>query len=476
MNCLIGIERAPTKVPVKPRPSTEEASRKTQGSYTGVTITRNKVLKYYLQDDLYIFAKEYIFLRLIERFNIGLKITHLQFAPNYFCPQIGLIKHDGDLAGLRREIALKPIGYKLELAYKIILGLKNIHNLGIIHRDIKSKNILVNVDLCEATICDFNVSTIGDEVERRMSTCVQTPTFRAPEVIRGAKTCKYSNKIDIWGLGLALFELFFYGPPYDYRGLAGGPQNTSPPNKNALPCSTLPAMLIYDMKTGLSELSIKNKLKILNMLPISHLKKCLADKTRDFAPIYGPDKYANIINILAHCMDPNPGRRWDIFNLRSHFYMFLINDQGALADMGEPLQNQLSESTNMYNYYLDNKGYLGRIMESHGTRAFDCQNTRRFGAYLHILAGREKVPQDVQNLTGRLHYGLLARQMVQPAQYFGAPKAGLQDKIYTLALIYISCAILDAPVPEFIDISSGIIELQVKKILVECDGRLLEVG
>jgi len=444
--------------------------RKTQGAYTRVIIDKNKITKYYLQDDLYIFAKEYIFLRLIEKYNIGLKINNLQFAPKYFCPQLCLTKYDGDLAMLKKKIMFKPTKYKLILAYKIILSLRNIHNLGIVHRDIKTKNILVNLDLCEAAICDFNISTIGDENERMMSTCIQTPAFRAPEVTRKAKLCKYSNKIDIWGLGLALFELFFYMTPYNYKKI----------NSSNIKCSTTPAMLIYETKDKFINHSFDDKIRILNMLPMSYLKKCIGAKPKEtIINLYEPNIYNNLINILSHCMDPNPSRRWDIFTLQSYFYTFLCTNDIISSSLvlnyinssygSETIDN---EKSNMYNYYLDSKELLCKVSKDN-LGVLSCESIGHFSTYLGEIYNKNLISKNIKRLTKRLYLGLLIRKDIGKNEYFKSSKFGAFDKIFLCSLIYIACTILDKPLPKFIDLSTNVIELQVKKVLVLSDGKLL---
>ncbi|KAG0484860.1 hypothetical protein HPP92_008747 [Vanilla planifolia] len=98
------------------------------------------------------------------------------------------------------------------LMLQLLSGVKYLHDNWVLHRDLKTSNILLN-NRGELKICDFGLARQYGSPLKPYTHLVVTLWYRAPELLLGAK--EYSTAIDMWSLGCIMAELLAKEPLFN---------------------------------------------------------------------------------------------------------------------------------------------------------------------------------------------------------------------------------------------------------------------
>lgn len=183
----------------------------TSDVYLGIQkSTKNKVaIKEFTED--YLLAEKFGFY--LHREVAALCTLHHQYLANFIGAtktnpvwMISEFVENGDLESHIEKQNLTPI-QKTIIMYEVAEGMAYLHSMKMIHRDLKSKNVLLDSNL-EPKIVDFGFAR---SFSATMSMAVGTPIYMAPEVIQSSY---YDYKADVFSFALMVSEMLTGFKPF----------------------------------------------------------------------------------------------------------------------------------------------------------------------------------------------------------------------------------------------------------------------
>ncbi|HEX9740380.1 MAG TPA: serine/threonine-protein kinase, partial [Ignavibacteriaceae bacterium] len=156
-----------------------------------------------------------------ERFKVEAKaaaaLSHTNVATIYAIEETNdqtfiVMEHiDGvELKDKIKSGAITTIG-AINIAIQIAEGLEAAHKKGIVHRDIKSQNIMITGD-GKVKIMDFGLAKVGKGTQlTKVGSTVGTAAYMSPEQSRGDEV---DHRTDIWSFGVVLYEMITGKQPF----------------------------------------------------------------------------------------------------------------------------------------------------------------------------------------------------------------------------------------------------------------------
>jgi fused len=116
----------------------------------------------------------------------------------------------GELFEILEDDQCLPEEEVQKIARQLVRALHYLHHNRIIHRDMKPQNILVGAG-GTVKLCDFGFARHMSAKTMVLTSIKGTPLYMAPELVQEKP---YKETVDLWSLGVILFELYKGEPPF----------------------------------------------------------------------------------------------------------------------------------------------------------------------------------------------------------------------------------------------------------------------
>ena len=126
------------------------------------------------------------------------------------------LAHGCELTRYTRPPRLLPDAVVCSIGERIARALAQAHAHGVVHRDLKPGNVLIDLPSGRLKLADFGIAGLADASRTRTGVVLGTPLYMAPEQLAGAPA---DARADLYALGVVLFELLSGARPHEHDSL-----------------------------------------------------------------------------------------------------------------------------------------------------------------------------------------------------------------------------------------------------------------
>ena len=122
-----------------------------------------------------------------------------------------------DLQPHTQPAQLLSVPEVVQIGIRVADALAYAHSQGVVHRDVKPANVMVDLEADMVKVTDFGIACIADASRTRTGVVLGTPSFMSPEQLSGRRL---DGRSDLYSLGVMLFQLLTGQLPHQNEAMA----------------------------------------------------------------------------------------------------------------------------------------------------------------------------------------------------------------------------------------------------------------